>query len=35
MDYLPELINMLKQLTDREIEIIYYTVKTILEGRGR
>ena len=35
MDYLPELIDMLKQLTNREIEIIYYIVRTILEGRGR
>lgn len=35
MDYFTELVSMLKLLDERELKIIYYTVKTILEGRGR
>ena len=33
MNYLLETIKLLNKLSDRELKIIYYTVKTIVEGR--
>lgn len=35
LDYLSETIKLLGKLSERELKIIYYTVKTIVEGVGR